>query len=60
MDKQFKDIVLYEIRQNRKAIRDLERNTIVLSTKFKVSVALVSFTFGTIGSILWTKLKLFL
>ena len=60
MDKEFKDIILYEIRQNRKAIRDLERTSTVLSVKFKLVVLGASLLSGAIGSILISKLTKFL
>jgi len=52
MEKEFKNIILYEIRENRKAITNLQKNSIIMTTKFKLITIVTSSIFGVIGSII--------
>jgi len=58
------DVILFEVRENRKDIKNLRDSSIIMTTKFKLVVLGVSFISGFAGSILLAvitmKLKHFL
>jgi len=48
MDKDFKDIVLFEIRQNRKEIAKVK----ILANSLKIKFGMIAIVFGFIGSLM--------
>jgi len=56
MDTKIYEVIIYEIRQNRAEINKLKESSIVMSTKFKTVVFIVSLLSGSIGGTIITKL----